>query len=30
VPPPTLGEQPGGGEVRLHRHVALHDQASNA
>jgi L-alanine-DL-glutamate epimerase-like enolase superfamily enzyme len=30
VPPPILGEQPGGGEVRLHRHVALHDQASNA
>src|SRR5437016_3919693 len=30
VPPPTLGEQPGGGEVRLHRHVALHDHASNS
>ena len=30
VSPPTLGEQPCGGEVRLHRHVALHDQASNA
>ncbi len=30
VPPPTLGEQPGGGEVRLHRHVALHDHARNA
>jgi len=29
VSPPSLGEQPGGGEVRLHRHIALH-QASHA
>jgi L-alanine-DL-glutamate epimerase-like enolase superfamily enzyme len=27
---PILGKQPCGGEVRLHRHIALHDQASNA
>ncbi|HEY2970049.1 MAG TPA: mandelate racemase/muconate lactonizing enzyme family protein, partial [Casimicrobiaceae bacterium] len=30
VPPPAVGEQHAGGEVRLHRHVALHDQVSNA
>jgi L-alanine-DL-glutamate epimerase-like enolase superfamily enzyme len=30
VPPPTLGEQAGGGEVRLHRRITLQDQASHA
>jgi hypothetical protein len=30
VSPPTLGEQPCGGKVRLHRHIALHSQRSNA
>jgi L-alanine-DL-glutamate epimerase-like enolase superfamily enzyme len=30
VSPPSLGEQPCGGEVRLHRYIALHHQASNA
>ena len=30
VPPPTLGEQAGGGEVRLHRGITLQDLASHA
>ena len=30
VPPPTPGEQPGGGEVHLHRIITLQDQASHA
>jgi L-alanine-DL-glutamate epimerase-like enolase superfamily enzyme len=30
VQPPTPGEQPGGGEVRLHRSIRLEDQASRA
>jgi L-alanine-DL-glutamate epimerase-like enolase superfamily enzyme len=29
VPPPTLGEQAGGGEVRLHRGITLQDLASH-
>jgi L-alanine-DL-glutamate epimerase-like enolase superfamily enzyme len=29
VSPPTLGEQAGGGEVRLHRGITFHDQASH-
>ena len=30
VPPPTLGKQAGGGEVRLHRGITLQDLASHA
>jgi hypothetical protein len=29
VRPPALGEQPGGGEVLLHRHVTAHEKVSH-